>query len=55
MTHPLHALAMTDIDRNRIACERAAQVFADCMLGIAFAVDHCEKLMVRLGVGRVGA
>lgn len=44
---------MTDIERNRIACEGyAAKVFADCMLGIAFTVDHCAKLMERLGVGR---
>jgi hypothetical protein len=31
----------------------AAREFADCMLGIVLAIDRCERLMARLGVGRV--
>jgi hypothetical protein len=43
---------MTTHELDQLA---AAREFAKCMLGIVFAIDHCERLMARLGVGRVGA
>lgn len=49
-------LALSDIERNRICREQsAAQEVADCMMGIAAAVDQCDWWMKRLGVGRVSA
>jgi hypothetical protein len=43
--------AMTDIERNRICRESDPMEAAMHMLLVAFAVDHCAKLMERLGVG----
>jgi hypothetical protein len=45
--------ALTDIERNSICRESDPMTNAMHMLLIAFAVDHCTKLMERLGVGRV--
>jgi hypothetical protein len=43
--------ALTDIER-RICRESDPMTAAMHMLLIAFATDHCAKLMERLGVGR---
>jgi hypothetical protein len=47
--------AMTDIERNRICRERDPMEAAMHMLLVAYASDHFNALMVRLGVGRAGA
>lgn len=44
--------AMADIERNRICRERDPMKTAMHMLLVAYATDHCAKLMERLGVGR---
>jgi hypothetical protein len=41
------------VTNTQIAELTAARIFANTMLGIVYACDLCDRLMVRLGVGRV--